>query len=195
MAEFRDRPWINHGTIETIYSSWWLTLNLDKVEKPDGSLVEHEVVIGPDAAGMVVVDDERGVLMIWRHRFMPGTWGWEIPGGAVDDGEDPLAAARRECLEETGWEVTGAVQHLSRHHPSCGLVSQTFDLYLATKADHRGEPADVNEARSVAWRSFDQVAAGLSNGAISDGFTQLAVALALGRTGRGHLIGPTSAEV
>jgi 8-oxo-dGTP pyrophosphatase MutT (NUDIX family) len=191
MSEVRDRPWINHGTIETIYSSWWLTLNLDKVEKPDGSVVEHEVVIGPDAAGMVVVDDDRGVLMIWRHRFMPDTWGWEIPGGAVDRGEEAEVAARRECLEETGWEVTGPVQHLSRHHPSCGLVNQTFDLYLATGARHHGEPTDLNEARSVAWRSFDQVAGALIDGSISDGFTQLAIALALGRTGRGHLLTPT----
>lgn len=194
VSEARDRPWVNHGTIETVYSSWWLTLNVDRVEKPDGSVVEHEVVIGPDAAGMVVVDDQRGVLMIWRHRFMPGTWGWEIPGGAVEDGEDPEAAARRECLEETGWEVTGTVQHLSRHHPSCGLVKQTFDLYVANAARQRGEPEDPNEARRVAWRSFDQVAADLSDGMISDGFTQLAVALTLGRAGCGHLLGRSRHE-
>lgn len=184
----RDRPWINHGTLQTVYSSWWLTLNIDKVEKPDGSVVEHEVVLGPDAAGMVVIDDDQGILMIWRHRFIPDTWGWEIPAGVVEPGESVEAAARRECLEETGWEVTGTVRHLSRHHPSCGLVGQTFDIYTADQARFDGGPSDLNEAGAVAWRSFQQVADDMSNGSISDGFTQLAVSLALARSGRGDLL-------
>ena len=184
----RDGQWINHGTLRTVYSNWWMTLTVDRVEKPDGSIVEHEVVKGPDAAGMVVLDRHRGLLMIWRHRFMPGTWGWEIPGGAIDLGEDPERAARRECLEETGWEVSGGVQHLSRHHPSCGFVRQTFDLYLADEARHRGEPSDKNEAQRVAWRSVEEVAVDLATGAISDGFTQLAVTLALVRRGYGEVL-------
>ena len=38
---------------------------------------------------------------------MPDTWGWEIPGGALEPNEDPEVAARRECFEETGWRVIG----------------------------------------------------------------------------------------
>lgn len=184
----RTGLWTNHGTLKTVYSNWWLTLNVDKVEKPDGSIVEHEVVIGPDAAGMVVMNDADGMLMIWRHRFMPDTWGWEIPGGAVDPGEEPRITAERECLEETGWAVTGQSRHLSRHHPSCGLVRQTFDLYLTENAEYRGDPVDKNEAACVAWRSLSDVSADMSNGMISDGLTQLAVSLAFARTGRGDLL-------
>lgn len=180
--------WINHGTLETVYSSWWLSLTIDKVEKPDGTIVEHEVVRGPDAAGMVVLNEHRGMLMIWRHRFMPDTWGWEIPGGVVDAGESPQVAAERECLEETGWKVVGPVRHVSRHHPSCGLVRQTFDLYLASDAVDHGDPVDKNEAASVAWRSHAQVAADLRNGKISDGLTQLAVSLTFARAGKADLL-------
>ena len=180
--------WINHGTLRQIHDSWWIKLSIDDVERPDGARVEHEVLKGPNAAGMVAADPERGLLMIWRHRFMPDVWGWEIPGGAVDDGEDPETASRRECLEETGWEVTGAVEHLSRHHPSCGLIGQTFDLYLANGAEYRGEPEDANEAAVVEWRSFEQVAADLKAGLVPDAFSQLAVALALPRIGRADLL-------
>lgn len=180
--------WTNHGTLRTVYSSWWVRLTIDDVEKPDGTRVEHEVVDGPEAAGMVVVDPERGMLMIWRHRFIPDVWGWEIPGGAVDQGEDPATAARRECLEETGWEPTGPLHHISRHHPSAGFARQTFDLYLATSARHHGDPSDPNEAAEVAWRPLDRVAADLRDGLIPDGFTQLAVTLALTKVGASDLL-------
>jgi 8-oxo-dGTP pyrophosphatase MutT (NUDIX family) len=176
--------WTNHGTITTVYESWWARLTIDDVEKPDGSRVEHEVVEGPDAAGLVVVHPDRGVLMIWRHRFIPDGWGWEIPGGAVDRGEGFEAAARRECLEETGWEPLGPLEHLSRHHPSCGFARQTFDLSLARDAVHRGEPSDRNEAATVAWRSLPEVSNDLCDGSIIDGFTQLGLALALIRLDR-----------
>lgn len=181
--------WTNHGTLRTVYSSWWLSLTIDKVEKPDGTVVEHEVVRGPDAAGMVILNEDRGVLMMWRHRFMPDSWGWEVPGGVVDPGENAETAARRECLEETGWEAIGPVTHISRHHPSCGLVSQTFDLYLATDAEFVGPPTDKNEAASVAWRPVSEVASDMHAGFVPDGLTQLAVAIAFARTGNGDLLG------
>jgi 8-oxo-dGTP pyrophosphatase MutT (NUDIX family) len=179
--------WINRGPIREVHNSWWVKLTIDDVERPDGKRVEHEVLRGPDASGMVVVHPDRGMLMIWRHRFMSDVWGWEIPGGAVDDGEDAETAARRECIEETGWEATGPVVHLSRHHPSIGLVSQTFNVYLARDAREVGQP-DANEAAVVAWRPLPQVAADLRAGLLPDAFTQLAAVLALVRTGQGHLL-------
>jgi 8-oxo-dGTP pyrophosphatase MutT (NUDIX family) len=179
--------WRTHSTLREVYSSWWMTLRIDDVEKPDGSHTAHEVVLGPDSAGMVVLHPERGLLMIWRHRFMPDTWGWEVPGGAIEPDEDPESAARRECHEETGWRVRGIVRHLSTHHPSVGLVSQTFHIFLATDAEFDGDPLDRNEAIEVAWRPVSQVAADVRSGAISDGYSQLAATLALAVLGHGHL--------
>lgn len=190
LLDERRGRWVDHGIVRTVYSSWWLTLTLNRVEKPDGSVVEHEIVRGPSAAAMAVVDGDHRLLMIWRHRFMPDTWGWEIPGGAVDDGEPPATAAVRECREETGWAATGPIHHLSRHHPSCGLLAQTFDLYMARSADHLGEPEDPNEAALVAWRTPNEVASDMRSGQISDGLTQLAVSLAFAAVGESaHLAG------
>lgn len=184
----RPGEWITHSTLREVYSSWWMTLRIDDVEKPDGSHTDHEVVLGPEAAGVVVLHPERGVLMMWRHRFMPDTWGWEVPGGAIEAGEDPATAAARECLEETGWRPVGELAHLSTHHPSVGLVNQTFHVFLATGAVHEGDPPDPNEAASVSWRSLDDVVRDLGSGDISDAFTQLGLLWALARTGNGDLL-------
>jgi 8-oxo-dGDP phosphatase len=192
----RRRPgeWVTHSTIREVYSSWWMTLRVDDVERPDGSHTAHEVVRGPDAAGIVVLSPGRGLLMIWRHRFLPNTWGWEIPGGAIEPGEEPESAARRECLEETGWRAVGPTRHLSTHHPSVGLVNQTFHVYLASVAEYVGEPTESNEAASVEWISLEQVAHALGSGEISDAFTQLGVTLALVRSGYGHLLVDVTAQ-
>lgn len=184
----RPGEWITHSTLREVYSSWWMSLRIDDVEKPDGTHTEHEVVRGPDAAGCVVMHPERGILMIWRHRFLPNSWGWEIPGGAIDEGETPEQAALREAHEETGWKVTGSIRHLSTHHPSVGLVNQTFHLYLADDAVHDGDPSDANEAAEIEWRTLRQVAADMKSGAISDAFSQLGVALTLATTGHGGLL-------
>lgn len=188
MTARREGEWITHSTIRNVYSSWWMSLRIDDVEKPDGTHTEHEVVRGPDAAGMVVLHPEQGILMIWRHRFLPDTWGWEIPGGAIDAGELPEDAARREFLEETGWSVDGAVSHLSTHHPSVGLVNQTFHIFAAGDAAYVSDPTDGNEAARVEWRPLEQVAADMRGGAISDGFTQLGVSLAFAASGRADLL-------
>ena len=188
ITERRSGEWITHSTLREIYSSWWVQLRIDDVERPDGSHTEHEVVSGPDAAGMFVLHPERGVLMIYRHRFMPDTWGWEIPGGAIDEGEDPEVAARRECYEETGWQIGGDVELLSAYHPSVGLVHQRFHLYLAREAEHVGAPPEANEAARVEWRSVEQVAADLRSGLIADGFSVLGVALAFARNGLAELL-------
>src|ERR1700680_1212191 len=95
--------WTVHGE-ETIYDSEWVQLALIDVEIPGGERFQHHVVRVPQAAaGVVVADDERGVLLLWRHRFITDTWGWEIPAGRVEPDETPEAAATREVLEETGW--------------------------------------------------------------------------------------------
>ena len=87
--------WIVHGE-RSVYDCEWLTLALTDIEIPGGERFEHHVVRVPNnAAGTVVYDPDRGVLLLWRHRFITDTWGWEIPAGRIDPGESPEQAAHR----------------------------------------------------------------------------------------------------
>jgi 8-oxo-dGTP pyrophosphatase MutT (NUDIX family) len=148
--------WIVHGE-RTIYESEWMTLALTDIEIPGGPRFEHHVVRAPaDAAGAVVIDPDRGVLLLYRHRFTTDTWGWEIPGGRVDKGETPEQAAAREALEETGWRP-GPLRHLTTYHPNNGQTDLKFHLFFADGATHVGEPSDPYESERVEWVPVDDV--------------------------------------
>lgn len=174
--------WTMHGE-RAIYDSEWVRLVLVDVELPDGERFEHHVVRAPrHAAGVVVHDPGRGVLLLHRHRFITDTWGWEIPAGAVDHGESVEAAARREAREETGWEPHDLAP-LVTYHPTNGLSDQRLHTFLARGATYVGEPTDPYEADRVEWVPLDDVGLLVERGEVLDGLslTALSFALATGR--------------
>ena len=170
-----------HGE-RSIYDSEWLSLTLVDVEIPGGERFEHHVVRFPNhAAGTVIRDAARGVLLLYRHRFITDTWGWEIPAGRIDPGETPAEAAAREAYEETGWEP-GPLQPLFRYQPTNGVSDQSFHIFTADGATHRGDPPDPGEAERVEWVSVADLRALVQAGEMLDGLslTSILYALAFG---------------
>jgi 8-oxo-dGTP pyrophosphatase MutT (NUDIX family) len=169
--------WTVHGE-RPIYTSDWVNLTLVDVELPSGARFDHHVVRMPAEAAGTVVADERGVLLLWRHRFATDTWGWEVPAGRVDDGETPEQAAARETLEETGWRP-GALSPMTTYHPLNGSSDATFHLFRADGAEHIGEPSDPDEAERVEWLTWDVVRSEIAAGRIRDGMSLTALLFAL----------------
>jgi len=87
--------WIVHSE-KPLYNDPWLDIRLADVELPDGRHLKHRLIRTPPGAGAVVTDQHWRVLLLWRHRFITDTWGWEIPVGRAEPGEDPAQAAARE---------------------------------------------------------------------------------------------------
>ena len=162
-----------HG-VRSVYSSDWVGLDLVDVEIPDGARFEHHVVRLPRPAVGTVVVSEGAVLLLWRHRFITGTWGWEVPAGGVDPGESLEAAAAREVLEETGWRP-GPLRRLHGYHPSNGLSDQRFELFLASSASYVGEPSDPGESSRVEWVPADRVRSLVAAGEVQDGLSVTAL--------------------
>jgi 8-oxo-dGTP pyrophosphatase MutT (NUDIX family) len=176
--------WEVHGE-RSLYESDWMSLRLVDVEIPGGDRFEHHVVRFPQpAAGTVVHDDARGVLLLWRHRFITDSWGWEIPAGRVEAGEGVAEAAARECEEETGWRP-GPLRPLVTYHPSNGSSDQTFHIFVAAGARHLGDPIDRSESERVEWVPVATVRELLATNGITDGLSlaALATALAVGAVG------------
>lgn len=155
----------------TVYDSPWVRVSLVDVEVPGHGRLDHHVVRFPaHAAGTVVHDPQRGLLLLWRHRFVTDTWGWEIPAGRLEPDESAQDAAARETLEETGWRP-GPLRPLVTYHPANGSSDQTFHVFVADGATYVGEPSDPSESERIAWVPLDEVRALVRDGGIGDGLT------------------------
>lgn len=135
----------------TIYDNEWVRLVQVKIEPPDGREFWHHVVRLQTVALAAVFDEQDQVLMIWRHRFVSDEFGWELPGGIVEAGEDPAAAAARETEEETGWRPTDPMRHVYSFQPMPGMVDTPHEIYTVNGAEQIGEPGDLEEAGVVRW--------------------------------------------
>jgi 8-oxo-dGTP pyrophosphatase MutT (NUDIX family) len=169
--------WTVHGE-RVIYDSPWVRLALVDVEVPGGARFEHHVVrVTAHAAGTVVHDPARGLLLLWRHRFITDTWGWEIPAGRVDAGESPEQAAVREVLEETGWRP-GPVRRLFDYAPQNGVSDAHFHIFLAESATEVGPPTDASESERVEWVPVDEVRRIVTGGQMPVGLSLTALLFA-----------------
>ncbi len=159
---------------QPLYNDDWLDIRLADVELPDGRQLAHRVVRIAPGAGVVAEDGNGQVLLIWRHRFITGCWGWEIPMGMIEDGETPAEAAAREFEEETGWRA-GSLRHLLTVRPTPGISDSEHHIYQASEATHLGPPADAAEADRIAWVPLAKVRPLIAKGDISSGTTLAAL--------------------
>jgi 8-oxo-dGTP pyrophosphatase MutT (NUDIX family) len=121
------------------YDSAEVWLGEVDVGLPDGERIWHHVVRLNRAAVMLLIDGQERVLLLWRHRFIPDRWGWELPGGLVDEDEEPADAAQRELAEETGYHA-GQVEHLVTFQPMPGLVNSEHLVFTGRDPKRIGEP-------------------------------------------------------
>lgn len=186
--------WPTTGS-RVVYENPWIRVQEDAVTRPDGSDGIYGVVEVRRPAVFVVAltdDDEVVLVTVDRHTVGPST---EVPAGGTD-GEDPLAAARRELAEETGlvaehWQQVGTMHALN------GICRAPEVVFLATglspvqrddqSGDAAGDAARAEEGiREVRRTPVAELLGLVRDGVIDDGETVAALMfalLALGRVG------------
>jgi 8-oxo-dGTP pyrophosphatase MutT (NUDIX family) len=165
MSEGRWRVETARAVLETKY----FRVVRSAVRRPDGSLADYHTVDHPRPAVAVILRDGGRLALIRQHRFIVERDVWALPSGGVDERETPEAAARRELVEETGYEAR-SVTHLLSYYPSYGVSNQVFHCYLAEGAV-AARAHDANEVQAVAWFEPDAVRAMIAAGDIPDGFS------------------------
>ncbi|MDQ3275022.1 MAG: NUDIX hydrolase [Actinomycetota bacterium] len=155
-------------------------MDLDDVELPGGRRFDHHVLRFPRASvGAVVLESDR-VLLLWRHRFATDSWGWEIPAGWADHGENPVEAIRREVLEETGYRVS-TMEPLTTYHPMSGISSQRYRVFVGSGVERIGEP-EATETSRIEWTPLASLPRLMAAGQVSDGPSLTALAFYLTTT-------------
>ena len=102
-----------------------------------------------------VVTDSRGRVLLLKHRFRPGS-GWGMPGGFMEQGEQPAEAVQRELREEVGLEVENLKLVTTRAFKTVKQVEIVFSCQAV------GDPDQLNfEIKKAAWFLPDDLPAEL----------------------------------
>jgi ADP-ribose pyrophosphatase len=140
------------------------------VRLPDGKEASREYVIHPGAV-MVVAELPDGRLVLERQfRYPVQAVMVEFPAGKLDPGEDSLACARRELLEETGytarqWARAGVL------HPVISYSTEFIDIWFARDLTAGERQLDAGEFLDVFSASADELLQWCRDGRVTDAKT------------------------
>jgi len=133
---------------------------------PHGKSGRFIVLDAPDWAVVVPVierDGRRFILAVRQFRHGAGISMTEFPGGVVEPGEDPAAAAARELLEETGYQAERIVP-LGSCNPNPAFMSNTIHAFAATGLTRvAGQSLDEHEIIEVEEIPEDELFAGVGD--------------------------------
>lgn len=122
-------PWRTRDA-RSVYRNPWIAVTEYQVVRPDGSEGIYGVVDPGDNVSIVALDHDDRIALVGQFMYPLQAYDWAVPSGKVEDGEAPLAAARRELGEEAGLEA-GSWTVLGEYYLSPGISTQISHVYLA----------------------------------------------------------------
>jgi 8-oxo-dGTP pyrophosphatase MutT (NUDIX family) len=171
-AGHTGNPWTRLSRV-IAYENPWVTVYHDQVLRPDGRPGIYGVVhFRNRAVGVVALDEQDRVLLVGQYRYTLSAYSWEIPEGGAPAGEEPLAAARRELAEETGYSAEHW-QLLLRAHLSNSVSDEDAVCFLATGLRPGPASPEGTEQLQVRWVPFAEALAMAARGEITDALSVL----------------------
>jgi ADP-ribose diphosphatase len=177
LSEAKPRPWVTLARHELLDRRPWVRVWSEAVQLPDGRVVEDFSTIElPDYAVVVALTPDGRVVVERNYKHGPRRVCLNLPAGYLERGEEPLAAARRELLEETGyvaeeWVSLGGFANDGNR--GCG----TGFFYLARGARQVAQPdAGDLEEMAVDLMGLDDLVRAVRRGEVA----VLSIAAAIG---------------
>jgi len=138
------KPWQTLENKEIFQAPPWIHISRQKVRLPDGRIIDDYHQIRLNDFAMVVASTEGGRILVERqYRHGIGKVSLLLPAGTLKEGEDPMPAAQRELLEETGY-VSDDWRFLGRFQSSASYGCGTMTLFTARNIRKVTEPDGVD---------------------------------------------------
>ncbi|HEV8384838.1 MAG TPA: NUDIX hydrolase [Candidatus Acidoferrales bacterium] len=142
----------------------------DRVVEPGGVQVTRDIVTHPGSVVVLPVFPNGDILLIRQYRHSIGKYLWELVAGRIELGEAPLAAARRELLEETGYTAR-RFRRLLVSYPTPGFVSENMIIFVAEGLREGTSRPEEDERITLRRFSRKEIELRLRSGALRDAKT------------------------
>jgi len=160
---------------KTVFRGRVFRVDADDVGEPGGVKARREIVRHPGSIVIMALDEDSSghsplLLLERQYRYAVDARLWELPAGRIDPGEDDLAAAKRELLEETGF-TAARWQRALRFYPSPGFLDELMHVFLARGLSRGKARPEDDERITVRFFPVKQVVKMALSGKIIDGKT------------------------
>ena len=180
------RPWRRTGPARSLVRDRWIHLRAEAWENGAGAALDPWYVLAwPDWVHVLALTADDRAVMVRQWRPGLGAASLELPGGAMDPGEaDPVAAGRRELLEETGYDAAD-VRALPAFSPDPAHAGNRLRFLLALGAERVAEPRpDPTEEIAVELHPVAALLEALPRGAVANAAHVGGILLGLRAAGR-----------
>jgi 8-oxo-dGTP pyrophosphatase MutT (NUDIX family) len=169
-----DNPWTVLDQ-QKIYENPWIELTEFQVINPSGGNgIYGKVHFKHIAVGVIPLDENWNTWLVGQYRFTLNHYTWEIPEGGGRMDEDPLTAAKRELLEETGLVAKEWTKILNMHL-SNSVTDEAAVIYLARGLEQKIPQPEETEELEIKKISFDEAVRMVDAGTITDSMAVAAI--------------------
>jgi len=166
-----NKPVVPHQ-IRKVFTGRIFTVDIESITLPRGEKLEAEVIRHPGSVVLIPLTATGEIVLVRQYRHAIGRWAWELPAGSLKPGEDPEAAAIRECHEEIGL-IPASVERLGAFFPTPGYCDEEMNFFRAIglRQPSAGDPAakqDEDEDIEAKPFAVDEIRRMVASGEIID---------------------------
>ena len=161
---------------EIIHHGRKIKVAVDSSTGPNGETIRRDMILHPGAVVILPVIDREHICLLKNFRFVINETLWEVPAGTLEPGEPIEDAAKRELLEETGYQAK-RWRYLNFFYASPGVLDEKLHLFVAedlTAGPAQPEADEQLEPVTVKWDDALKMAL---DGTILDAKTVTAILL------------------
>ncbi len=178
------RPAVERATVlssEVVFQCALFRVQHDKLIEPGGQRNERDVIRHNGSVVILALDNAKNkrdpwIVMERQYRHAANQYLWELPAGKIDAGEEPLAAAQRELIEETGYRAK-KWRPLVEYYASPGFLGESMKVFLAEGLEPGDAQPEEDEEIELRLVKMSEVFKMIDKGAILDGKTMTSVML------------------